>query len=71
MVHQSCVDYVPKLYVPKFPKKGVLTIDGYPVEKIKKMKGTVCFYCKENRAHTYCAYKKCKRKSFQIMICNK
>ena len=70
MVHQSCVDYNPKL-IQDFNKKRVLTIDGYPVEKIKKMKGTVCFYCKENRAHISCAYKKCKRKSFQIIICNK
>ena len=69
MFHQSCVDYVPKL-IQDFEQKGVL-IDGYPVEKIRKMKGTVCFYCKENRAHTYCAYKKCKRKSFQVFICNK
>ena len=61
MVHQLCVDYVPKLYQNTNPRKGVLTIDSYPVEKIKKLKGTTCFYCKGNRAHNSCANKKCKR----------
>ena len=62
-VHQMCVDYAPEMVQDYSTEHGILKIDGYKVDKIKKLRGSKCKYCNKNKAMTPCAgSKKCKGK---------
>ena len=61
-VHQMCVDYVPEMVQNMETEPGVLKIDGYKVDEIKKLKGSRCKYCQKNRGMTPCAFRNCKSK---------
>ena len=61
-VHQMCVDYVPGMVQNMETEPGILKIDGYKVDEIKKLKGSRCKYCQKNRGMTPCAFRNCKSK---------
>ena len=65
-VHQMCVDYVPQMVQNMETEHGILKIDGYKVDEIKKQKGSRCKYCQKNRGMTPCAFRNCKSKKHII-----
>ena len=63
-VHQMCLDYAhgPNVVQNYEEEPGVEKLDGYPMDVIRNIRGSKCFYCHKSKAVTACAESKCKSK---------